>query len=238
MYPGGKDGGGIEAWGTRAQLDLNFSDSVNLLLSGDYRDAEHGFSPQITLVAEPELDGIPAPGLNLREIQQGDGDPLLGQRVIDDLFKINLNDPNFAEQEFDSWGVSAHLTWEVSEDLRAISITAYREWSEGVNPDVDSGPGQLSNGGYGLPISRERIPAIRRRSNIPLVTGPSENEYFTQEFRLRANRPSHSTGLQVCSIHSFRGARYRRYCTCISRLILPLERGTPLPCTSQITPMN
>ena len=182
VYPGGKDGGGIEAWGTRAQLDLNFSDSVNLLLSGDYRDAEHGFSPQITLVAEPELDGIPAPGLNLREIQQGDGDPLLGQRVIDDLFKINLNDPNFAEQEFESWGVSAYLTWEVSEDLRAISITAYREWSEGVNPDVDSGPGQLSNGGYGLPISLAHTSNTPSR-NIPL-SRVSENEYFTQEFRL------------------------------------------------------
>ena len=182
VYPGGDDGGGIESWGARAQFDLNFSDSVNLLLTGDYRDAEHGHSPQVTLVPEPGLDGIPAEGLNLRVIQQGDGDPVLGQRVIDDIFKINLNDADFAKQELDSWGVSAHLTWEVSEALRFISITAYREWSEAVNPDIDSGPGQLSNGGYGLPIALAHT-SNTPSSNIPL-SRPFENEYVTQEFRL------------------------------------------------------
>ena len=182
LYLGGDDGGGIESWGARAQLDVNFSDSVNLLLSGDYRDAEHGFSPQVTLMAEPSLDGVPAPGSNLRVIQQGDGDPVLGQRVIDDMFVINLNDADFANQELDSWGASAQLTWEVNEELRAISITAIREWHEGANPDVDSGPGQLSNGGYGLPISLAHTSNTPSR-NIPL-SRVSENEYFTQEFRL------------------------------------------------------
>lgn len=182
VYPGGDDGGGIESWGARAQLDLNFSDSVNLLLSGDYRDAEHGLSPQVTLVAEPSLDGIPAPGLNLREIQQGDGDPALGQRVIDDMFMINLNDKDFAKQELDSWGLSANLTWEIDESLRFVSISAYREWHEAVNPDIDSGPGQLSNGGYGLPIALAHT-SNTPSSNIPL-SRPFDNEYFTQEFRL------------------------------------------------------
>ena len=182
VYPGGDDGGGIESWGARAQLDLNFSDSVNLLLSGDYRDAEHGLAPQVTLVAEPSLDGIPEPGLNLREIQQGDGDPALGQRVIDDMFKINLNDKDFAKQELDSWGISAHLTWEIDETLRLVSISAYREWHEAVNPDIDSGPGQLSNGGYGLPLALAHT-SNTPSSNIPL-SRPFDNEYFTQEFRL------------------------------------------------------
>lgn len=182
VYPGGDDGGGIESWGARAQFDLNLSDSVNLLLTGDYRDAEHGLSPQVTLVPEPSLDGVPAAGSNLRVIQQGGGDPVLGQRVIDDLFKINLNDADFAKQEFNSWGASAQLTWDVSEELRAISITAYREWDEAVNPDIDSGPGQLSNGGYGLPIALAHT-SNTPSSNIPL-SRPFKNEYFTQEFRL------------------------------------------------------
>ena len=182
VYPGGDDGGGIRSWGGRAQLDLNLSDSINLLLTGDYRDAEHGLAPQVTLVAESSLDGVPAPGLNLREIQQGDGDPALGQQVIADMFKININDPNFAEQELDSWGVSAHLTWEIDETLRLVSITALREWHEAVNPDIDSGPGQLSNGGYGLPIALAHT-SNTPSSNVPL-SRPFENEYFTQEIRL------------------------------------------------------
>ena len=182
VYPGGDDGGGIRSRGGRAQLDLNLSDSINLLLTGDYRDAEHGLAPQVTLVAESSLDGIPAPGLNLREIQQGDGDPALGQQVIADMFKININDPNFAEQELDSWGLSAHLTWEIDETLRLISITALREWHEAVNPDIDSGPGQLSNGGYGLPIALAHT-SNTPSSNVPL-SRPFENEYFTQEIRL------------------------------------------------------
>ena len=182
VYPGGDDGGGIRSWGGRAQLDLNFSDSINLLLTGDYRDAEHGLAPQVTLVPESSLDDIPAPGLNLREIQQGDGDPALGQQVIADMFKININDPNFAEQELDSWGVSAHLTWEIDETLRFVSITALREWHEAVNPDIDSGPGQLSNGGYGLPIALAHT-SNTPSSNVPL-SRPFENEYFTQEIRL------------------------------------------------------
>ena len=182
IYPGGIDGGGMESWGGRAQLDLNLSDSVQLLLSGDYRDAEHGSSASVTAMAEPTLDGIPAPGLNLREIMQGDGDPALGQRVIADIFRINTNDNDSFEEELDSWGFSAHLTWEVDDALKFVSISAYREWHEAVNPDIDAGPSQLSNGGYGLPIALAHT-SNTPSSNIPL-SRPFENEYFTQEFRL------------------------------------------------------
>ena len=51
-----------------------------------------------------------------------------------------------------------------------------------MNPDIDSGPGQLSNGGYGLPIALAHT-SNTPSSNIPL-SRPFENEYFTQEFRL------------------------------------------------------
>jgi iron complex outermembrane recepter protein len=181
VYPGAGDGGGMEAWGARVQLDMNLSDSVNLLFSGDYRVAEHGFSPQVVLVPEPELDGLFA-GTNLRLAQQGNGDPELGQKVVDDLFKINVNDQDFDDQEFDSWGVSAHLTWNINDDLNLVSISAYREWYEAVNPDIDSGPGQLSNGGYGLPVSLAHT-SITPSSSVP-YSRPSENNYLTQELRL------------------------------------------------------
>ena len=188
VYPGGDDGGGIESWGARVQLDVDFSDKVNVLFSGDYRDAEHGFSPQISEIPEASLDGIPAPGLNLREIQQGDGDPVLGRRVMGDIHKVNINDSNNFDQELSSWGVSADLTWELNDELSLKSITAYREWEEAVNPDVDSGPGQLANGGYGLPVSL-RNTSVTPSSSLP-HSRPFQNEYITQELRLEGSGES------------------------------------------------
>ena len=181
VYPGGDDFGALESYGFRGKLDVDFTDNVNVVFSGDYRKNEGGWGAIVSQTPEAFLDDIPAPGLNLRLIMQGDGDPELGRRIMDDLFKVNLNDQDGTKQELESWGLAADLTWDINENMSLKSITAYREWDESGNPEIDAGPGQVSNGGYGLPVGLDF-------TNIDSAPSPmgrySTFEYVTQEFRL------------------------------------------------------
>lgn len=186
IYPGVGDGGGVESWGTRGQLDIDFSDAVKLRVIGDYREAEFG-QPIVITVPEPFLDAQAPDGGNLRLFAMGGGDSALGAEIANDVFKVNTNDPHTSDSEMENWGFSADLTWQIDNSLRLKSISAYRDWHEAVQPDIDAGAGQVANGGYGLPYHVTRTNLSNSPDNL---YRHYDNNFLSQEFRLEGTGES------------------------------------------------
>jgi len=167
----GGDAGGVDSYGFAGKLDIDLSEDVNLLLSGDFRDATHGNSPQKASVAD-----FPA-----RIAALGNGDPVLGQRVLDDHFKVNFNKPG-DENRSEGYGVSADLTWSLPASVRFKSISAYRWAKDRNNPDVDSTPADANN--LVMPIinvNNSQAPGGTKLSR------ETDWHYFTQELRLEGS---------------------------------------------------
>ena len=182
VYPGGKDFGKNEAVGVRGKLDIDFSDSVNVLFTADYNDTDHGFNPGVTSNVDNVFGAARLAFLGADAA--GNLDPALSQRVLDDGLLVNINDNNSSDVYLESWGVSADVTWEISDTLTLKSISAYREWDGGADMDVDTGPGQVSNAGI-VPVG-----FIHVTTDVNPEINPNDHntehtiEYFSQELRL------------------------------------------------------
>ena len=183
IYPGADDLGGSETKGARAKLDVDFNDDLNVLFTAEYTDTTHGMSPQLVIV--PDDFGSEAGGTFLRLALQGGGDPVLGQAVIDDPLKVNVNDPLASKSTTESYAFSADVTWNLSETLTLRSISGYRNWEAGITVDVDSGAGQVSNrADFGfLPVHVE----TNVNSNPSSHNVEAKYSYFSQEVRLEGN---------------------------------------------------
>lgn len=197
VFPGAPDLGGLTTWGFRTKVDVDFSDTVNVLFIGDFRDARHSFTPQIPIIPEANLDGLGPNGENLRVLAQGGGDEALGLRLLNDEFLINsaMDD----DQALNSFGFSADLTWDISDSLTFKSISSYRDFHEGTTNDVTGSPAMLTTttGGamenFGLPFV---VTSNIDRSDEEDARN-YKNNYFTQEIRLE------STGEQLDWIAGF-----------------------------------
>jgi iron complex outermembrane receptor protein len=167
----GGNAGGQETLAFVGKLDVDLSDTVNLMLTGDYSDREHGFTPQVA-----EVIDVPA-----RLSALGNGDAVLGQKVVDDPFLMNVN-KTADENENLSWGLTAELNWTISDNLTFTSVSAYRDFEDLNNPDVDGTPANGDN--LIMPIVNVSTTGPSPSSGLSTHSWQVYNEYFTQEFRL------------------------------------------------------
>ena len=150
---------GYESQGIRAQLEIDLSDSVNLLLAADWRDFDgNGGQNQVI---------TPRTGDTARHIAEIGYEPQFGQDFID------IDGDGFVVTE--TSGVSADLRWSINENLTFRSITAYREFEETSETDVDNTPFGTTAGGASLQYF------MVGESNNPVYR---EFDYVNQEFQM------------------------------------------------------
>ena len=111
----------------------------------------------------------------------GNGDAVLGQKVVDDPFLMNVN-KTADENENLSWGLTAELNWTISDNLTFTSVSAYRDFEDLNNPDVDGTPANGDN--LIMPIVNVSTTGPSPSSGLSTHSWQVYNEYFTQEFRL------------------------------------------------------
>jgi len=186
IFPGAPDYGNEETSGARAKLDIDVSDTLNVLFTADYYDSTNGLGQQI----------LTAPENDLRITIQGNGDLELGRRVIADRTVVNTNDDLGDDNEYQSLGFSADLTWELGDQMRLKAITGYRDWEGSSTIDIDGGPGNVTNR-MGIQTAdgvnnytNNAFPA-QVETNLNRIPGGDNNavtyEYISQEIRLEGS---------------------------------------------------
>jgi iron complex outermembrane recepter protein len=155
---------GYESQGVRGQLEIDFSDSVNLRLAADWRDFD-GAGGQLQVITPRTAD-------TARHISEIGYEPRYGQDFID------IDSEGFVVTE--AWGASADLRWEINENYAFRSITSYREFEENSETDVDSTPFGTTSPGtetflHHFVVGEKNRPTYR------------EFDYVNQEFRLEMN---------------------------------------------------
>ena len=156
--------GGQESRGLRGQLEIDFTDNVNLRLAADWRDFE-GAGGQLQVITPRTAD-------TARHISEIGYEPRFGQDFIDidgDPFVVN-----------EAWGVSADLTWSINDTYTFRSITAYRDFEETSENDVDGTSFGTTNPAAGVFLQYFLV----GESNRPVYRA---HDYVSQEFRLHMN---------------------------------------------------
>ena len=182
-YGPSEDSGGVENLSMLGKLNIDLSERAELQLAFDYSDREHGFHPQIAVIGEV-LRGIGDVTGEARKFALGNGDPVLGQKILDDPFATNTSKDQ-SSNESEIWGVSATLNIEFSDSISLKSITSYRDFSDQNNPDVDETPADGDN--LIMPIVSiftDIGPNNLNDSGIPKHARGVTSDYFTQEFNL------------------------------------------------------
>jgi iron complex outermembrane receptor protein len=178
LYPGSERLGGENAQGGTAKLEIDVSDSTSLLLRADYRDwYSSNRAVHLDATEPPAIPGI-------LEIL-GNGDPALGQRVVNDpeLINANWND----ETHIQNVGFSAELVWNQSDVFTFRSISSYRDLDHRGTLDIAESPGTMADPRGMFVMSGERVnrgidPANDGDMNYQELS--TAVEYFTQELRL------------------------------------------------------
>jgi len=158
-----------EVWGAMGKLQIDFSDSVDLLLTAEHRDSYNGGQPQIpTVVSDPDRRAA------------------IGEEALSDIFKINQDRQTQANIE--NSGFIADLTWRLSDALLFKSITNYRQWFSDIDQDIDASPATATNT---LNIPAVHIPRSNLNPNSdseePIV---DKLNYASQEFRFDLSNDS------------------------------------------------
>ena len=180
----GNDLGGIETFAVLGKLDVDFSPNVNVLFSLDYSDRQHGFSPQInhTPLLPNDLRACALGATSAADCVPGssnrDAAIARGKAIIADPFKVAVSRTG-DENENITTGLSADLTYDVSETLRFKSITSYREFTDENHPDVDGTPADGDNLSFAIVNVSTSLDDTSANEPARQV----DTDYFTQEFR-------------------------------------------------------
>lgn len=141
---------GDEAFGGRLKLAWDLSDTVNIVLNADYSESEGACCQW--------------------QIRSSNS-----QALLDELAPVVPSDTNdrvnvdaAVRNENEHWGGSADVNWDIGE-FTLTSITAYREWDNMSNNDVDS-----------VAFSNPELGRTRFNVNA----GNTNSQTFTQELRL------------------------------------------------------
>ncbi|MFA7555270.1 MAG: TonB-dependent receptor [Spongiibacteraceae bacterium] len=193
----GEELGGERTSAVLGKLAIDFTDSINLLLTGEYRDTD---ATAVATVAEaesghgldPATDGALNYVGNLRTAALGGylgggagmGTPefaaalAAGKKIIDDPFKTAQDGPG--EQDIRNHGFVADLTVEINDELIFKSLTGYRKYQIQSALDIEYSPSSVTNDGD-LPVT------FALRTNLsPLGNSQPiqfDLEYFSQELR-------------------------------------------------------
>ncbi|MFA7553898.1 MAG: TonB-dependent receptor [Spongiibacteraceae bacterium] len=170
-YPGQSDEGGENSWGILGKLEVDFNPNANILVTAEYTQRDTSISPTISIIPEDGSLG------DIRRFALGYGDITRGQAVIDDPFKISTNQSTVSDTE--NWGISADLTWDLSDSLRLKSIASYRSFFLSNELDVDASPAN--------PINTLNQPVIGwGQTNYSLTDDDPftfDTDYFSEELR-------------------------------------------------------
>ncbi len=186
---GGGDLGGIETYAFQGKLDIDASENLNFLISGDYSNRVHGFSPQVAAIGEV-LRGIGPGGTDIdvtggaRALALGGGDAALGQKILDDPLKTAISSRGDDNRNV-AWGLSLDSTLQITDSVRFKSITAYRSFTDDNNPDVDGTPADGDN--LVMPIVSVVLSSgetVKRNGGRYTQARKVESDYFVQELRL------------------------------------------------------
>ena len=193
LGPQGGHLGGQETVALRGKLDIDLSDTFSVRLSADYSDNDHGFNPLVgnqgTFLRQAGPGGTDVESFstnfgypeNTQLVALGNGDPVLGQQIQNDPFKVAQ--ARHDDQENIAWGLSMDITWDVGENLRVKSITSYREFTNDNANDTDATPADVTNLGL--------YPFIAINSTIiprnPRYGFQDRLDYIQQELRLEGS---------------------------------------------------
>lgn len=186
LGPAGGDLGGLDQIAVLAKLEFDIGEKGNLLLSADYSDREHGDSPQIAAIGEVMRPFGDVTG-EARAYALGYGDLAAGRAVMDNPFQTavsKIGDQN----ENESSGVSATLNYEFSDSIRLKSITAWRDFTDQNNPDVDETPAEPDNPIMPIISTFTKNGPNYSGSGVPGHTRGVESDYISQEFILEISR--------------------------------------------------
>lgn len=161
--------------GFRGMLDFDLGPDATLLLTGEYNEIDRSNARQPIVVENGPVGAA-------RLAAQGLGDPVLGQRVIDDLFLVAQDGAD--EEDIDRWRISATLNWSLTDSISLTSISSYTDFDDNSDIDVDSSPaGPFNN--FGL-ITLVGVPRTNTNIERPIDsrTFTATANYVTQELRL------------------------------------------------------
>lgn len=198
-HPTTSDLGGEESYGVMGKLDLDLSDDASMLLTAEYIEQDVDLSSAVVTVVEgtpgvssslPSAAALPSAyypvtgeGIGQARLAAlGNGDINAGRAVINDLNRVNENQEAKADSK--NWGITADLTWRLNGDVTLKSITAYRDFWFGSNPDVEASPASPSNP-MGLPVVG--IPQTDQSTADKGYLTIYDTHYFTQELRLEGS---------------------------------------------------
>ena len=143
LGPAGGKLGGLDQVAFLAKLEFDIGDKGSVLLSADYSDREHGFSPQTAAIGEVMRPYGDVTG-ELRAIALGGGDLAAGRAIIANPFQTAVSKVG-NENENESSGFSATINYDFSDSVSFKSITAWRDFTDYNNPDVDETPAEPDN---------------------------------------------------------------------------------------------
>lgn len=195
LGPSGGDLGGLETFAILGKLEIDVTENLNILLSADHSDRTNGLSVNIATNLADTVRGAGPGGTDIdalmgaRAFALGQGDPVLGQQILDDPFTTAVNFISDRGENISN-GLAADVTWDLSDNLRLKSLTSYRDFTDDLNNDIDGTPAGVNNLGL--------FPVVNFAANTTPGQGDSgfnnwrqvESDYFQQEVRLEGNQES------------------------------------------------
>ena len=180
--PGGGDLGGIDQTAFLAKLEFDIGDKGSVLLAADYSDREHGFSPQTAAVGEVFRPFGDVTG-EARALALGGGNLEAGRAIIADPFQTAVSKVG-DKNENEARGVSATIHYDFSDSVRFKSITAWRDFTDQNNPDVDETQAEPDNLIMPIVSTSTSLAPNYSGSGVPDHSRGVESDYLSQEFVL------------------------------------------------------
>lgn len=186
LGPAGGDLGGLDQVAFLAKLEFDIGDNGNLLLSADYSDREHGDSPNIAAIGEVFRPFGDVTG-EARAYALGYGDLAAGRAVLANPFQTSVSKVG-DKNENEASGVSATFKYEFSDSIRFKSTTAWRDFTDQANPDVDETPAEPDNPIMPIISTYTKNGPNYSGSGVPGHTRGVESDYISQEFILEISQ--------------------------------------------------
>ncbi len=158
--PNGNDLGNQNNDTIRAKLSWNFNDAVNLMISVDSVRVRENSAPSVLVAAYPDAPGaleglynacVAGVGPPICTNVAGVGD-LTGRTPYDARFLSGSRRVNYGNSISGTYvdlnGVSATLSWDLSDSTTFKSITAWRELDSAFGEDADMSPVIIDHHGF------------------------------------------------------------------------------------------
>ena len=137
--------GGQDFQGLRGSLSIRPSERLEVLVIADWtRDNSQVAGTRISAVNNAALAPVAA-GVDMSQFLQG-GRYVNYGTFADTSRNLVVSDRN----GYKGWGVSGQIDYELSDDLKLTSITAYRKYSANYGLDLDGSPYAFATQAFGL----------------------------------------------------------------------------------------